>query len=143
MEPRNPAFAEVTRAALLNQPLSEHLGITLSGVGPGWFETVLPILKIHLQHDGIVHGGVIATLADLGIAMAAHTLVADGDRVVTVEFKINYLRAVIGDSVRCRAEVIRPGRTVTVSEASLWVRRDGTEVLVAKAMGTVAVLGPA
>jgi len=140
MTPQNPNFVEATRAALLGQPLAEHLGIHLSDIGAGWFETVLPIQRIHLQHDGIVHGGVLATLADLGLALAAHTLIDVDQRVVTVEFKINYLRAVIGDSVRCRADVIRPGRHITASEASLWVSKDGLEVLVAKAIGTIAIL---
>ncbi len=140
MTPKNPDFASATEAALLNQPLAEHLGIVLSGIGAGWFETTLKIERIHLQHDGIVHGGVLATLADLGLALAAHTLVAAGQRVVTIEFKINYLRAVAGESVRCRADVVRPGNTVTVSESELWLLNDGKEVLVAKAMGTIAVL---
>jgi uncharacterized protein (TIGR00369 family) len=140
MTPRNIEFESATSAALGGQPLADHLGIALSGIGAGWFETVLPIQRFHLQHDGIVHGGVLATLADLGLALAAHTLVAAGERVVTVEFKINYLRAVIGASVRCRADVLRPGKSVTVSEASLWVQRDGNEILVAKAMGTIAIL---
>ena len=126
MTPKNPDFASATEAALLNQPLAEHLGIVLSGIGAGWFETTLKIERIHLQH--------------LGLALAAHTLVAAGQRVVTIEFKINYLRAVAGESVRCRADVVRPGNTVTVSESELWLLNDGKEVLVAKAMGTIAVL---
>jgi uncharacterized protein (TIGR00369 family) len=140
MNPTNPDYAAATTAALQNQPLADHLGIVLSGLGVGWFETSLAIQEIHLQHDGIVHGGVLATLADLGLALAAHTLILADQRVVTVEFKINYLRAVIGQSVRCRAEVIRPGRHVTASEASIWVLRDNVEILVAKAMGTIAIL---
>ncbi|HEY2915519.1 MAG TPA: PaaI family thioesterase, partial [Candidatus Angelobacter sp.] len=37
--------------------------------------------------------------------------------VLTVEFKINYLRPAIGDRLRCTATVLRAGKTVIVAEA--------------------------
>ncbi len=142
MTPRDPQFEQRTLAALSVQPFAALLGIEAAGAGAGWFEMRLTLAPQHLQHDGIVHGGVAATLADMGLAFAAMTLVAADERIVTVEFKINFLRAIQGRQLRCRGQVIRPGRTVTVSEADIFVAGEDEERLVATALGTIAVLAP-
>ena len=142
MTPRDPNFEQRALTALTDQPFAALLGMEATGAGAGWFETRMALAAQHLQHDGIVHGGVVATLADTCLALAALTLVAENERIVTVEFKINYLRATQGQWLRCRGQVIRPGRAVTVSEVEVFVGGDDGERLVAKALGTIAVLGP-
>ncbi len=142
MTPRNPQFEQRALAALHDQPFAAFLGMEATGAGIGWFEVRLELAPQHLQHDGIVHGGVVATLADTCLAFAALTLVAQDERIVTVEFKINYLRATQGQWLRCRGQVIRPGRTITIAEAQLFEGGRGEERLVATALGTIAVLAP-
>ena len=142
MAPRNPRFEQRTLAALGDQPFAALLGMEATGAGAGWFETRMALAPQHLQHDGIVHGGVVATLADTCLALAALTLAAEDERIVTVEFKINYLRASQGQWLRCRGQVIRPGMTITVSEAEVFVGGGDGERLVATALGTIAVLPP-
>jgi uncharacterized protein (TIGR00369 family) len=108
--------------------------------GPGWIEVGLEIADRHGQHDGLVHGGAVATLADTGAALAALTLVGAGERVVTIEFKINFLRPARRGRLVCRGQVLRPGRNVTVSEAEV-IGLDGeAQTLIAKAMATIAIL---
>ena len=41
-----------------------HLGIALLDCGPGWCEAELVLRPEHLQHSGVAHAGVIASLAD-------------------------------------------------------------------------------
>src|SRR5260370_27460502 len=45
----------------------------------------------HLQIHNVVHGGVIATLADTAGAVAAYTVSAVRAGLATIELKINYL----------------------------------------------------
>jgi uncharacterized protein (TIGR00369 family) len=116
------------------------LGIELADLGEGWLETRLVVEERHLQQDGLVHGGVLATLADLSCALAAYTLLAPGQRIVTVEMKLNFLRPVERGVVRCRGEVLKAGRTLTVSEGKLYAERDGQEVLIGAALATLAAL---
>jgi uncharacterized protein (TIGR00369 family) len=69
----------------------QHLGIQLTGAGSDTCETTLNIEDRHLQQHGFVHAGVIATIADHTAGGAART--ASGERdVITIEFKINFLR---------------------------------------------------
>jgi uncharacterized protein (TIGR00369 family) len=118
------------------------LGIVLYDLGPGWCETKLDVLPRHMQQDRFIHAGVQATMADHTAGAAAGTLVQDGDLVLTVEFKINLLRPALGQSLRCRATVLKPGRTLSVAEAEVWAFDEDQEKLVAKATVTLAVVHP-
>jgi len=57
-----------------------------------------------------------------------------------VEFKINLLRPAKGESLRCRAKVLKPGKTISVAESEVYAVADGKETLVSKATITLAVL---
>ncbi len=140
MHTPDPHYRERTLAAFAHQPWAEHLGMEATDAGPGWFTIRCPLQAFHRQHDGLVHGGVLATLADTAAALAAYTLAAPGQRIVTVEFKINYLRPAAGDALLCRGSVLRPGRTITVSEAEIFSLDGETRLLVAKALATIAIL---
>jgi len=59
--------------------------------------------------------------------------------VLTVEFKINYLRPATGDRLRCTATVLRAGKTAIVAEALVFASNSGKEILVAKLTETLFV----
>lgn len=140
MQAQDPDFRDKTLAALTDQPFAALLGMEAIDAGVGWIEVGLEITAQHTQHDGIVHGGAVATLADTGAALAALTLIGAGERVVTIEFKINFLRPARHGRLVCRGQVLRPGRNVTISEAEV-VGVDGdARTLIAKAMATIAIL---
>jgi uncharacterized protein (TIGR00369 family) len=95
------------------------------------------ILRMRQQH-GFVHGGVIATLADHTAGGAARSVSGEKD-VLTVEFKINYLKPALGDRLRCTATVLRGGKTVIVAEALVYASNGEKETLVAKLTETLFV----
>lgn len=53
---------------------------------------------------------------------------------------INLLRPAMGQALRCRATVLKPGRTLTVAESEVWAAAGDGEKLVAKATVTLAVV---
>ena len=57
-------------------PFIAHLGLELEALGPGWCESRLEVQPWHLQQTGVVHAGVLATLADHCAGAAATTLLA-------------------------------------------------------------------
>lgn len=116
------------------------LGIRLDKVAEGICETSLLVQERMLQQHGFVHGGVIATLADHTAGGAARSASGEKD-VLTVEFKINYLRPAIGDRLRCTASVLRAGKTMIVAEALVFASNTGKEVLVAKLTETLFLAG--
>ncbi len=140
MKPLAADLRENVMAIFNRAPFIGDLGLSLSDLGPGWCESVLAVAPKHLQQDGYVHAGVQATVADHTAGGAAGTVARPGDLVLSVEFKINLLRPALGDRLRCRATVLRQGKTITVAESEVFARKDGEEKLVAKATVTLALV---
>ena len=86
----------------------------------------------------MVHGGILAALADTAGAMAAHTDVPQRAPLATIELKINYLEPVPGGRVRAEARVLRAGRNFVVAECEIF---DAKGKLVAKALLTFGAAG--
>lgn len=137
---RNPRFEQDVRAVFAQAAFVSDLGIRLDGVGEGWCESVLEPTARHSQQDGYVHAGVLATLADHTAGGAAATLIAPGQGVLSVEFKLNLLRPALGSRLRCRASVLKAGRTLSFVESEVWVQGPDGELLVAKASVTIAIV---
>src|SRR5215470_6585425 len=87
----------------------------------------------HRQIHEVMHGGVLAALADTASAVAAYTVVPPGTEVVTIELKINYLLPVAGGKVKAEGKVLRAGRNFIVVECEVI---DQQNALVAKALLT-------
>jgi uncharacterized protein (TIGR00369 family) len=87
----------------------------------------------HRQIHNVMHGGVIAALADTAAAIAAYTVVPRGTEVVTIELKINFLLPVSGGKLNAEGRVLRAGRNFIVVECDV-TREDSS--LAAKALMT-------
>jgi uncharacterized protein (TIGR00369 family) len=89
----------------------------------------------HKQIHGVVHGGILAALADTASAIAAYTTIPQGAEIATLELKINYLQPVSGGRITAEARVLRTGRNFVVTECEI---RDNKGGLAAKALLTFA-----
>jgi uncharacterized protein (TIGR00369 family) len=76
-------------------------------------------------------------MADHTAGYAAFTTVSEAYRILTIEFKINYFKPAIGESLICRSKVINNGRRIKVSESEVFAVFQGEEKLVSKAMVTL------
>lgn len=135
-----PDFEEKARQVMQQANFINDLGITLVDLGPGWCETQLQIAPKHWQHHGLIHAGVSATMADHTAGAAASTVAPAGQAVLTVEFKHHLLRPGVGEMLRCRATVLKPGRMLCVVEAEVFARHQGKESLITKTMATMAMV---
>jgi len=142
MEPNDPEWRKSTDAIFARAAFVRELGIRLVDLGPGWVETELLVEPRHMQQDGVVHAGVQATLADHSAGAAAGTLAPEGHATLSVEFKIQLLRPALGERLRCRAEVLRPGRTLVATEAWVWAVSGAQEKLVSKLSATMTYAKP-
>lgn len=129
----NPAFAEEIRQSFAKQTIMDLIGASLTLVEPGVVEITLPYRADLTQQHGYVHAGVVTTIADSACGYAAYTLMPVESDVLAVEFKVNLLRPAKGELFVARAEVMKPGRTLTVVRAD--VTADGS--LVAAMQGTM------
>jgi uncharacterized protein (TIGR00369 family) len=113
-----------------------HLGVRLVEVGEGSCSVELHTDDKHLQQHGFVHAGVLATLADHAAGGAARTAVREGCDVITIEYKINFLKPAPAGKLVGNARVLRAGKNVVVAETEVFAK----EVLVAKLTSTLAVI---
>ena len=121
---------------LTQSAFSELIGCRLQRLEDGIAEVVLALQPQLRNRGGKLHGGVIFSLVDIAMGLACSSAHGFEQQSVTVECKINYLRAVAEGEVLCIAKVIHAGRRTLVVEAD--VRQD--DKWVAKAQGTFAVI---
>jgi uncharacterized protein (TIGR00369 family) len=95
------------------------------------------VAKRHLQVHKVVHGGVLAALADTAGGFAVYSRLPMGSRVATVEMKINYLEPVVRGEVMAYARLIRLGKNFGAVDCDL---TDHSGRLVGKALMTFAVV---
>ena len=124
--------AELRRRAAESGPTAD-LGLELESLEQGHVVFSMKVKERHKQMHGVVHGGVLATLADTVAAIAAYTTVPKGTQIATVELKINYLEAVADGRIKAEARVLRAGRNFVVVECELFHER---EAMAAKALMT-------
>ncbi|HET6312983.1 MAG TPA: PaaI family thioesterase [Chloroflexia bacterium] len=140
MEATNPNYKSAVREIFERAAFVNDVGIRLAECGPGWCESVLAVSPRHYQHHDFVHAGVQATIADHTAGAAATTLIRDTELVLSAEFKINLLNTARGETLKCRAEVLKAGRMLIVVESEVFARSGEKERLVAKATVTLAVV---
>jgi uncharacterized protein (TIGR00369 family) len=121
-------------------PFIRALGMELVAIAPGRCETALQLDERHLQQDGVVHAGVLATMADHTSGSAGASIIGADEYVLTAEFKINLLRTARGDRLYCVGSVLKPGRRLIVSESEVFDGNPQEARLVAKAIVTLAVM---
>jgi uncharacterized protein (TIGR00369 family) len=136
-EPRNPDFRRIAADTFSRQRAMRTLGFTIARMEPGEVDLAMDYSPALTQQNGFVHAGIITAGLDTACGIAAFTLMPDGSDILTVEFKTNLLAPASGTRFIFRAEVIKPGRTLTISEARAYALRDGDEHLIATMTGTL------
>jgi uncharacterized protein (TIGR00369 family) len=130
---------ETLRGFFASSPFMVDLGVVPIAVGEGTVTTELLLERRHMQHLGLAHAGVMAAMADHSMGAAAQTLCAPGQWVLTAELKTSQLRSGRGERLVCEALVLKPGRSISFTEASVWSESAGERSLVMKASATMAI----
>jgi uncharacterized protein (TIGR00369 family) len=115
----NPQTQLANLGEELNVPFLKLLGVRLLSAEMGKGEILLALKPEHTNTWAVAHGGVLLTLVDVAMAVAARS--ADpGDRsVVTIELKNNFMQAANG-VLRVKADTVRTTATMAFCEAKLY-----------------------
>lgn len=112
-------------------PFIAHLDIQVTrGADEDYTEIQMPIKPEFSQHLGHAHGGVIGAMADIAANLNSK------QPMVTVEYKINFLRPAQGDKLIARSRRIREGSRFTVAQAEVYAVQKQQEVLLATCLAT-------
>jgi uncharacterized protein (TIGR00369 family) len=136
----NPSVAAEVRNSFARQAVMTTIGAELVSVAPGSVEIFLRYRSDLTQQNGYLHAGIVTTIADSACGYAAYTLMPPNSGVLSVEFKVNLLRPAKGDEFLAVAEVLKPGRTLTVVRADVFANPHRERVLVATILGTMMCL---
>ena len=142
IQPRNPDFRAAATAVFDAQPVMRTLGIAIARLEAGEVELAMDYSASFTQQNGFVHAGIITAGLDNACGIAAYTLMAPGVAILTVEFKTNLLAPAKGERFLFRAQVVKPGRTLTVCVGRAYAIDGGKENLVASMTGTLMALTP-
>jgi uncharacterized protein (TIGR00369 family) len=111
----------------------DHVGLSVEPEGDGTSRVVVNAGDDHLNDQGSVHGGVLATMIDAAMGTAVAS--AGGQLPVTVSLTVTYLEPGRPGSLEARAKVRKRGKRLMVVEAE--VVQDGD--VVADALATFSV----
>jgi len=136
--PKNIHYHEAIQEVLLNQNFMKHIGFELTKIEPGAIEGKLNFQGFLKQQNGFLHGGAIATMADLVCGFAAYSLVAEDEFVVTSDLKISYLNPGVGAVILAKGWVIKAGSRMFFCEGEILDASSGTPI--AKASATMVLL---
>ena len=114
-----------------SQGAMKLIGARLTEVDEGIAEFEVEFRPELSQQNGFFHAGIIGTLVDTAGGCAGATLMPSGSNVLTVEFKLNLLTPGDGEKLRARGEIIKSGRTLTITQGKVFVAKDGKETLCA------------
>ena len=115
----------------------EWLGLKLVEAGEGTAVVEMATTEDMANHSGVVHGGMISTLADSAMGRSLRTLSPAVVRAMSFDLKLNFINAAkVGEKLRATGHVIHAGRRTVVAEC----RVEGSDGrLVATASATFAV----
>jgi uncharacterized protein (TIGR00369 family) len=113
------------------------VGFEVHDYRKGYLESRLMVLDRHRQQDQYIHAGVLAAMADHTAGYAAFSLVDEVHRILTVEFKINFLQPAYGHGLLCKSRILREGGRILVGESEVFDQRSAGQVLAAKALVTL------
>ncbi|MCP4755953.1 MAG: PaaI family thioesterase [Proteobacteria bacterium] len=118
-------------------PFYALLGMEVVDVKRGWAKVKLPFAKKLAQPDGVAHGGAIFSPADAAVAVALLGMIDRNETLLTVEMKINYIKAVKEGDIVAEAKIVHKGGRTAIGDVDVW---NSQGELVAKCIATYLII---
>lgn len=126
------------KSVLQKQAFSKLLGAELVSFERGKAVLALANRPEFLQQHGFVHGGVLSYLIDNALTFVGGSVL--GENVVTVEYKVNYIRPAKGERLIATAVAESSGSRFAVCRCEVIAIDGGKENRCAVGQGTIALL---
>jgi uncharacterized protein (TIGR00369 family) len=117
-------------------PYWETLGLKLVEAEPGHAVFEAEVGQRHMQ-NGVVHGGVLASMADSACAVAAIAKVYPANYATTINLQVSYLKPLIEGRFRAVGRCIKAGKSVLFCEAKVF---DSKDILICTAVSQLMVI---
>ena len=127
-------YLQKVKEGIEAQPFAKLMGFEAEEAGEGYAVISCRRRDDLLQQTGMMHGGVTGALCEAAGGYAALTVLPEGQSLIGVEYKINFLRGITTDKAVAKAHVIKRGRQLIVVEVDAC--NEGSDKLAAKMIMT-------
>ena len=122
-------------ASFSRQGLMKTLNASLDKVEDGLVQISSKFTNSLSQQHNFFHAGVVTSIADSACGYAALTLATLDKEVLTVEFKVNFLKPANSTRIIAIGKVIQSGKTLTICEGNVY--DDAGQKLIARMTATI------
>lgn len=94
----------------------------------------MPLEERYLQEGRVVHGGIIATLADSAAVQVLYPRLNENQSMTSIEFKINFLSPALleNGSLTAKANLVKRGKRIALCDVEVFQK----DKLIAKGLFT-------
>lgn len=117
------------------QGLMRTLNAKLTKVEKGMVEITCGFSETLTQQHGFFHAGIATSIVDSACGYAALTMMPENVEVLTVEFKMNFMKPAKTDKLIAVGKVLQSGKTLTVCEGFVYDSKE--EKLICKMTATM------
>jgi uncharacterized protein (TIGR00369 family) len=122
----------------IKQPFDEFLELQYERISNQQIKVKLPVKPLYLNSLGVVHGGIISSLADVAMCNVYSQVNGNGvQKIVTIDLKTSFLSPAKGETLIADATFVKQGKTIIHGECQIW---NDQEKLVAKSTGIFYLL---
>jgi len=99
----------------------EVLGFAIEEWGPGYAVITAPVQPRHLNRNGLVHGGVFASLLDSAAGLCGTYCTVPGNvrRCITISMSTQFVNAVKEGFLRVESRMVSRGRKIFFADVSI------------------------
>ncbi|WCN38652.1 PaaI family thioesterase [Aneurinibacillus uraniidurans] len=104
----------------IKQLFDEFLGFEYKKLDDNKLQVRLPVQDLFINSAGVVHGGVISSLADVAMSNLIPANEHGIQQVVTVDLNVSFLKPATGTYLIAHAQIEKQGRTLIHTECSIY-----------------------
>jgi uncharacterized protein (TIGR00369 family) len=130
------AIADDLRRRIAASPFHSGFGVEVESARRGEVRLGWEARDEHRNLQGLVHGGVLATLVDMAMGLAVRSVVGETRRHVTIEMTVHYLRPATPGRLRAIGTTQRVGSQIAFSDGTIV---DASDRVVVRAVGAYSV----
>ncbi|WP_346910980.1 PaaI family thioesterase [uncultured Roseibium sp.] len=108
-----------TDVEVTSGPLARALGTTIVSAVPRRVRLRFALDEGHTQGAGVIHGGTLTTALDFGMAFSVLTELDEGMSAVSVNLNVNFMKAVLPQTVYVDAIAESVGRRIAFANARM------------------------
>jgi uncharacterized protein (TIGR00369 family) len=104
----------------IKQPLDEFLGFEYKKLDDNNLQILMPVQDLFINSAGVIHGGIISSLADVAMSNLVPAKENGIQQAVTVDLNVSFLKPATGTYLMANAHIEKQGRTLIHTECSIY-----------------------